>query len=180
MVQTIALQHTLLHCKAEADQFIEGFKVLGVLSAIREHCNLLMPFYTNKTTKLTPDDIRELLADIKFSEKGSSARQKEEATYIYFIDYLEECERATEGQETVCEGIVDLPCILNFFSGANEVPPQGFPFTPRITFNSDNIYPTASTCAVELTLPTKYHLDYQCFKNALDYGFLNHGGFGLF
>ena len=54
MVQTIALQHTLLHCKAEADQFIEGFKVLGVLSAIREHCNLLMPFYTNKTTKLTP------------------------------------------------------------------------------------------------------------------------------
>ena len=54
MVQTIALHHTLLHCKAEADQFIEGFKVLGVLSAIREHCNLLMPFYTNKTTKLTP------------------------------------------------------------------------------------------------------------------------------
>ena len=39
------------------------------------------------------DDIRELLADIKFSEKGSSARQKEEATYIYFTDYLEECER---------------------------------------------------------------------------------------
>ena len=54
MVQTIALHHTLLHCRAEADQFIEGFKVLGVLSAITEHCNLLMPFYTNKTTKLTP------------------------------------------------------------------------------------------------------------------------------
>ena len=70
-----------------------------------------MLFYINKTTKLTSgnniilynnnklvtdkctDDIHELLADIKFSEKRSSACQKEEATYIYFIDYLEECER---------------------------------------------------------------------------------------
>lgn len=33
------------------------------------------------------DDIRELLKVVKYSEKGSSARKKEEDTF--FIDYME-------------------------------------------------------------------------------------------
>ena len=74
-----------------------------------------------------------------------------------------------------------LSSILSFFSGSEEVPPLGFPSPPEINFNSTNIYPTSSTCAVQLTLPTMYHSDYyKSFKNAMEIGFLCHGGFGLF
>ena len=47
-----------------------------------------------------------------------------------------------------------------------------------INFNDDNIYPTSSTCALQLTLPTLY-LNFESFKSALDTGFLMHGVFGL-
>ena len=53
MVQVITLQHTLLQCKAELDQFIEGLKALGVLSAIREHPNILRPFFSQTAKKLS-------------------------------------------------------------------------------------------------------------------------------
>ena len=39
------------------------------------------------------DIVRKLFIDIKFSEKGSNARQREENTYMFFVDYLEACER---------------------------------------------------------------------------------------
>ncbi len=74
---------------------------------------------------------------------------------------------------------VSLSTVLNFFSGADDIPPGGFPLPPAINFNSRNIYPTASTCAVELTLPTQYHDDYDLFKEKLDTAFTCHGGFGL-
>ena len=63
---------------------------------------------------------------------------------------------------------------LAFFTGADEVPPLGFPHPPTMTFSSENPYPTPSTCAIQLTLPTKYK-SYEEFRSAL----LNHGGFAL-
>ncbi len=38
------------------------------------------------------DGLQALLKDIRFSPKGSSERVKEESTYMYFIDFLNECE----------------------------------------------------------------------------------------
>ena len=32
----------------------------------------------------------------------------------------------------------------------------GFPCDPLLCFNPDDLYPSASTCAIELTLPTQY------------------------
>ncbi len=37
-------------------------------------------------------------------------------------------------------------------------------------------FPLASTCALELTLASKFHNDYEMFKDKLVY---NHGGFGM-
>lgn len=65
-----------------------------------------------------------------------------------------------------------------FFSGASKVPPLGFSKTPTLNFSGDNIYPTASTCALTLTLPTRYREDYESYKRALRVGFKFHGGFG--
>lgn len=47
-----------------------------------------------------------------------------------------------------------------------------------LSFNPKQPYPTASTCAVELTLPTKYS-NFEEFKTHLDIAFTMHGGFGL-
>lgn len=32
---------------------------------------------------------------MQFSEKGSSAREREEATYMHFLVYLQNCEKST-------------------------------------------------------------------------------------
>lgn len=75
---------------------------------------------------------------------------------------------------------VTLGRILNFFTGAEEIPPEGFNHPPVLTFNPDEVFPTSSTCAVELVLPTytQYSEDYERFKQMLDMGFICHGGFG--
>ena len=67
---------------------------------------------------------------------------------------------------------------MSFFTGAEEIPPMGYDRTPEINFNSSSPYPTSSTCALQLTLPTRYS-EYGPFKRALDAAFIMHGGFGL-
>ena len=72
--------------------------------------------------------------------------------------------------------IVSLETILYFFTGAEEIPPEGFNNPPTLSFNPDEVFPTSSTCAVELTLPTQYSGDYGRVKEMLDIGFICHGG----
>ena len=72
---------------------------------------------------------------------------------------------------------VSLEMILSFFTGADAIPPLGYQ-SVTLNFNSMNKYPTASTCAVQLTLPTR-HTEYKDFKRELNVAFSMHGGFGL-
>ena len=72
---------------------------------------------------------------------------------------------------------VSLKNIISFFTGGDCIPPLGFE-TAILNFNSTNPYPTASTCAIHLTLPTKYE-DYEEYKKHMDTAFKMHGGFGL-
>ena len=76
------------------------------------------------------------------------------------------------------EGLV-LEDILSFFTGAEVIPPLGFDHTPALYFNSEALFPTASTCALELCLPTRYHSSYAMFKQKASLAFKCHGGFGL-
>ena len=74
------------------------------------------------------------------------------------------------------ENKVSLGMILSFFTGVDSVPPSGY---NQVVLNfSETPYPTASTCAMELTLPIN-HDDYAGFKQSLDVAFMMHGGFGL-
>lgn len=75
--------------------------------------------------------------------------------------------------------LLSLENVLNFFTGSEVVPPQGFDPKPTLLFNSENIFPTASTCAIELCLPTRYYDNYTAFCEKLTLGFTSHGGFGL-
>ena len=67
---------------------------------------------------------------------------------------------------------------MSFFSGADDIPPMGYVREPELNFNPTSLYPTASTCALQLTLPT-CHDEYYHFKSAPDVAFKLHGGFGL-
>ena len=69
--------------------------------------------------------------------------------------------------------------ILAFFTGADAIPPLGYDKPVTLSFNSSNPYSTASTCGLELTLPTKYYVNFDEFKKKMDTAFTMHGGFGL-
>ena len=68
--------------------------------------------------------------------------------------------------------------ILSFFSGADDIPPLGFLHEPEFNFYSHAVYPSSSTRAIQLTLPTRYD-DFAEFKIKMDQAFTMHGGFGL-
>ena len=74
---------------------------------------------------------------------------------------------------------LDLGDCLAFFTGANSIPAIGFNDICTLNFNPTNIYPTASTCALVLTLPTIHHGSYSMFREKMLFGLANHGGFGL-
>lgn len=75
---------------------------------------------------------------------------------------------------------VSLSTVLTFFTGAEVPPPTGFqPATLKFNHSADLEFPTASTCALELTLPTKHHNNPALFSMKMLYALNNHGGFGL-
>ena len=67
-----------------------------------------------------------------------------------------------------------------FCTGADRIPPLGFDRIPSLTFLDNNpscMLPTASTCSIELRLPT-CHKTYEGFKEAITLGLKSHDGFG--
>ena len=92
-----------------------------------------------------------------FSEHGSNSREKEEATFMFLFQNV-----FIIGDD---ENSVKLETIVAFFTGADAVPPLGYP-SITLHFSEENIYPTASTCAIVLTLPTK-HQTYDVFKQLM-------------
>lgn len=87
--------------------------------------------------------------------------------YTYIIVYL-----AEEGAE--CK----LADILVFFTGADAIPPLGFDETPELVFLDDphSVLPTASTCDLQLRIPTAHGDNYEEFKQWMTIGIL---GFGV-
>ncbi len=75
-------------------------------------------------------------------------------------------------------GHVSLTMLMIFFTGAEEIPPMGYLYEPELNFSPISPYPTSSTCALQLTLPTCY-VEYGPFRDAMDTALLTNGGFGL-
>ena len=90
--------------------------------------------------------------------------------FVMFVNYLQNLLLRRKKK-------VSLKMVLAFFTGGDSIPPLGYK-SAVLSFNPVNPYPTASTCAIELTLPSKYR-DYEQFKKQLDTAFRLHGGFGL-
>lgn len=73
---------------------------------------------------------------------------------------------------------VTLCQILSFFTGCEAPPPTGFDCVPSLLFDDSAVFPTASTCALQLVLPTMYYRSPEKFHEIMIYAMLNHGGFG--
>ena len=64
-------------------------------------------------------------------------------------------------------------------TGASAVPPVGFDDDLTVSFDEVAKFPVASTCALTLTLPSKYE-DYEPFKEAMSTAVLGAHGFGKY
>ena len=73
--------------------------------------------------------------------------------------------------------LIDL---LIFVSGADHVPPLGFEKSPNVVFihTEGRCLPTASTCDIQLRLPTIHGSNYQRFKEMMVMALKSHDGFG--
>ena len=104
---------------------------------------------------------------------------------MHFVELLNECEGNNcfmFNFEHFVIGITDpdhltLEEVLIFFTGSDVVPPLGYYSEPILTFDNTEL-PTASTCALTLTLPLN-HQTYLSFKDKVTFSMKNHGGFGL-
>ena len=122
-----------------------------------------------------------------FSDPDSEDVKKEQMSYVFFRDLLEEVESKIPLSSecflcffiyynfvtVVVDGDTDLTMgdVLSYFTGADSIPPLGFD-DATLSFNNTNPYPTASTCALCLTLPTMYQ-DYASFKEHFIFALCN-------
>lgn len=127
---------------------------------------------------------------------GSSRRQAEEQAWVHFVDFLDECEGIQCVFTSVGKPIhfmyliyhadgnsgCDVKDILVFFTGADRIPPLGFSKVPKVTFLHSNVttlkFCTASTCDLQLRLPTCHGEDYEAFKDAMIMSLKGNDGFG--
>ena len=61
------------------------------LAPLINHAPVLFIPHINVIT----DTFRKLFVEVRFSEQGSNVREKEENSYMMFLDYLAECEKGS-------------------------------------------------------------------------------------
>ena len=68
--------------------------------------------------------------------------------------------------------------VLTFITGADQEPPLGFVSTPEISFHSNGLLATASTCLLQLRLPITHNC-YETFRDSLITSIKGHDGYGV-
>ncbi|XP_064389314.1 uncharacterized protein LOC135337323 isoform X2 [Halichondria panicea] len=165
--------HSLIKIKAELDQFTEGLHTCEVLKYVQNYSDLMQPLFCQQPSVLSKDFFKKF--PCVFSLTDSNRKAKEEAAYIFFMDFLEECEDGTSTTENGDK--VTLDDVLIFFTGADREPPLGFQPVPTLTF-TDAELATASTCSLRLRLPCR-HSSYDVFRSKLMLSLRGNDGMGL-
>ncbi|XP_051976561.1 G2/M phase-specific E3 ubiquitin-protein ligase-like [Xyrauchen texanus] len=130
-------------------QFKQGLNSCGQLwETVERHWNAFRPLFTHKEGQLTRLSFRALFK-VVWSEEGSNRREAEEDTMFSW-----ECLLSSIEEKRVQLTFEDL---LTFVTGADAVPPLGFPQQPEIQFYDQEgelkRFPYASTCSTVLYLP---------------------------
>jgi len=69
--------------------------------------------------------------------------------------------------------------VLSFFTGAIKIPIGGFDCGATLSFSAQAYYPSTSTCALQLTLPTQIYNDELSFREKHSFAFKHPCGFGM-
>lgn len=65
------------------------------------------------------DDFRKLFTHVRYSDVGCNSRVKEEQTYMFFIDYLEDCELGECSTCNLCGLVCHIHIIIcNVFTAS--------------------------------------------------------------
>lgn len=80
-------------------------------------------------------------------------------------------------------GVITLEDILFFATGCREIPPMGFNVEPSVEFQhscegQEGRYPKANTCSCVIKLPVA-HNNFDQFKENMEFGIANGGGYGM-
>ena len=199
IIHSFCLHFIIYSAKSELDQIKDGMGTLDVLSVMQRNPSQFLPlFLGNNRPTLTADELIGLLKVKEWSPEGSNSRQSEEAVIFNWENYV----RETAGMVTQLDFLfkfntillaggrqvhdcspdeifIHLPQILAFVTGADTIPPLGFPTCPVILFNNDTsrLLPVSSTCSLSLTLSLGL-VEYEVFMKNMDMAVLNAYEFG--
>lgn len=181
LCKSVALHHVLLSSITEANQYIEGLKACNMLGHFRDNPELFRKTF-EKQKDLTAEFVDEIF-NPEFSPKDSNKYAVEQKIAFNFTQYLEDVEQGNvkttvEDKEiTVC-----LKHVLQFVTGADDIPVIGFCPRPTIKF-SHNAVPnrklSANTCANILTIPVAGMREYSKFSEEFTFCMMNSPGFGV-
>jgi len=202
--------HTIIKILPEVNQFGEGLEVLGVLTMMRKYPELLSDYFIDKEKKpinkgmLVAIQMRSIINCFiasaffkgflkpQFVDHGNPLRAKQEKAFMYFLDFVDECEGMTflylrvicsihtyiDREVLTPNGKTVLPeHILIFFTGTDRVPPLGFDSTASMRFIS-GVLATSSTCNMVMNLPYCHEM-FETFKSYMIESLLSNGGFNL-
>ena len=167
---------------------------------MQSHPLKFLPLFTAADQlELTADAVISIFKVEKLSPEGSHDCEAEKAVIFNWEKYIRETAGtfyydyflvlkvsgiSHTGGRQVCESgqeavSVCLKQILSFATGADAIPPLGFPTSPVILFSKDKscLLPISSTCALSLTLSLGL-VEYFVFKNNMDTAVLNAYEFG--
>ena len=181
-LQSVSLHYTILSSIKETDQFIEGLRTCNVLEMIRGNPDLFRSILQKSDVPLTAEVIDDIFEPV-FSPRGSNKYSVEEKIVFNFNQYLEDIENRlvktiVEGEEvTIC-----LCHVLQFVTGAEDIPAIGFTPRPSIRFYHDSENPrklSANTCGNVLTIPVTKMYEYARFSEEFTFCMMNYPGFGV-
>lgn len=109
LISVLTLYHLMIKVKSSVDQFIDGLDDVQLLSAMRKYPDTWEVFFVNLNTTITPgsllifamvlsndllfiSDKLKSLFTVLYSVEGSRAKQIEVDTYVFFGDFLDECD----------------------------------------------------------------------------------------
>ena len=143
-------QHFIFSVYAEIQQFRNGLNSIGKLGDIVLHNkHVFKKLLGDEPDKLTFTKFKSLYK-VEFSEEGSNKRISENQTIYCFEVFLQDLSEGTIDGLALCD-------LLNFITGADQVPPLGFPNLIEIQFynysDCEKRLPWSSTCSLTLFLP---------------------------
>ena len=181
-LRCIALHYTVLVPLSELNQFVDGLKTCNILQLVREDPDMFRSLFEVSNTKLTAEDIDSIF-DPQFSPVGSNKFSIEQKIIFNFNQYLEDVENGrVVSQVEEREVTLNLNQILEFATGAQDIPAVGFSPRPTIEFLHNFCAQrkiSTNACANVLKFPVGELCDQKKFNEEFTFCLLNSPGFQL-